>query len=401
MQYIWIIGGSIHQIPAINEAKSLGLGVICSDLNKNCEAKKLVDIFINISIYDKESHIENIKRLQEDNINIGGIVCIAVDAAITMGAVNDHFGFCGISEKIAQLCKDKTLFRQLLESSNIANAKYTVVTKIDIDTTDLSSLEYPVIVKPNNGFGSIGAKIFHNLDGILEHTKLLLNNFDKVLIEEFFIGEEQTVEAIFDCHGEFLPEFITDRFFSRERYPIETGLQNPSSLPKKTQDELFKLAYDTGKLLGIRSGTIKLDTIITKQGPRIIEATVRVAGGLDPYFLVPLATNKNIMQNAILTALDKPTKDEAFIDTKHHYALTGSPMPKSGKIISISGIETAKYIAGVKDIFLFAKVGDTIKEYKDGTSRVCFVLVSDKSKDKANTILKKAIDTIKIKTEAV
>jgi phosphoribosylamine-glycine ligase len=233
--YIWIIGGSLHQIPAIQEAKRLGLGVIASDLNSSCEAKNLVDIFVNISIYDKLSHIEHIKRLKSEGINIQGIVCIAVDAAITMGAVNDYFGFCGISEQIAQTCKDKTLFRELLDSSNIPNAKYKICTHENIKELKIGELEFPVIVKPHNGFGSVGAKIFHTNLQILEYVKSLLNDFEKVLIEEFFMGEEQTVEAIFDYQGNFIPEFITDRFFTRETYPIEIGLQHPSSLPQKIQ----------------------------------------------------------------------------------------------------------------------------------------------------------------------
>ena len=396
MEYIWIIGGSIHQIPAIEEAKRLGLGVICSDLNDNCEAKNIVDIFVNISIYDKIAHIENIKKLKNDGIDIKGIVCIAVDAAITMGAVNDYFGFCGISEEIATICKDKTLFREKLENSDIPNAKFKVLKKYDKNFD--FSFDFPIIVKPNNGFGSIGAKIFYDKEGIQNHIDELFNTFDKVLIEEFFIGEEQTVEAIFDFNGNFVPEFITDRFFTRNTYPVEIGLQNPTSLSIDIQEELFLLAKKTGTLLGIKSGTIKLDSIVTKNGARIIEATVRVAGGLDPYFLVPAATGKNIMQNAILTALGKPLKKEALENKKNKYALTGSPLPTPGKIISIKGIDEAKKIKGVEKIFIFAKEGDIIKEYKDGTSRICFVLVADESLEIAQNILKKAIELIKIET---
>lgn len=396
MEYIWIIGGSIHQLPAIEEAKKLGLGVICSDLNDNCEAKKIVDIFVNISIYDKVAHIQNIEKLKNAGIDIKGITCIAVDAAITMGAVNDYFGFCGVSEEIASICKDKTLFREKLENSDIPNAKFKVLKKDD-KNFDLG-FDFPLIVKPNNGFGSIGAKIFYNKKGMQKHIDELFNNFDKVLIEEFFIGEEQTVEAIFDFNGNFVPEFITDRFFTRNTYPVEIGLENPTSLSKDTQEELFLLAKKTGNLLGIKSGTIKLDSIVTKNGARIIEATVRVAGGLDPYFLVPAATGKNIMQNSILTALGRPLKKEALENKKNKYALTGSPLPTPGKIISIKGIDEAKKIKGVEKIFIFAKEGDIIKEYKDGTSRICFVLVADESLEIAQNILKEAIELIKIET---
>jgi biotin carboxylase len=400
-EYIWIIGGSIHQIPAIEEAKSLGLGIVCSDYNKDCIAKKRVDIFVNISIYDKEAHIKEIKRLKKEGINITGIVCIAVDAAITMGAVNDYFGFYGISEEIASICKDKALFRKKMDEWDIENARFDVLTKDDFNNFDLDKLNFPIIVKPNNGFGSIGAKIFYNKEGIKEHLELILKElkFEKALIEEYYVGEEQTVEAIFDYKGNFTPEFITDRFFKKEVYPVEIGLRNPSSLSKKVQDELFSLAKKVGKGLGIKSGTIKLDSILTNKGARIIEATVRVAGGLDPYFLVPAATGKNIMQNAILTALGKPLKEESLLNKKNKIALTGSPLPTPGIIKSIKGIEKAKKLSGVKEVFIFAKVGDRVKEYFDGTSRVCYILVSANNEKEAKEILDEAIKLVEIETQ--
>jgi len=399
MKYIWIIGASLHQIPAIKEAKKLGYGVICSDYNNNCIAKELVKVFINISIYDKEAHIKEITRLKKDGFDIQGIVCIAVDAAITMGAVNDYFGFCGISEEIATICKDKTLFREKMNEWKLPNAFFKVLTKKQREVC-LDELELPVIIKPNNGFGSIGAKIFKNRIGIKEHIDFLFDELDyeKVLIEEFYIGEEQTIEAIFDCEGNFVPEFITDRFFTRETYPIEIGLLNPSLLSESIQANLFEFAYKIGKNLGIKSGTIKLDSIVTNKGVRVIECTVRVAGGLDPYFLVPAATGKNIMQNSILTAMREPLKKDALINRKNKVALTGSPLPKPGIIKSIEGIDEVKKMLGVEEVFLFAKIGDIVKEYKDGTSRVCFVLVSHKQKKEAQKILDGALKTIVIET---
>lgn len=398
-KYIWVIGGSLHHVTTILEAQKLGYGVVCSDYNSGCVAKGLADKFVNISIYDEQGHIQAILELREQGIEVAGIVCIAVDAAMTMGAVNDYFGFCGVSKAIAQTCKDKTLLRQTLQNSSVPNAYFQIITADNVAQLTLVDLPLPVIVKPHNGFGSVGAKIFQELNGIKTHIYGLLQDFDKVLIEEFYIGEEQTVEAIFDCDGNFVPEFITDRFFQRTQYPVEIGLQHPSSLNESSQNALFELAYQVGKVLGIQSGTIKLDSIMTAKGPRLIEATVRVAGGFDPNFLVPAATGKNIVQNAILTAMGEPLRPQALIDVKHKFALTGSPLPPAGKIVSITGIEAAKKLSGVKEVFMLAKVGDRIKPYKDGTSRVCFVLVAESSLEQAQETLQTALNTINIWTQ--
>jgi biotin carboxylase len=146
-------------------------------------------------------------------------------------------------------------------------------------------------------------------------------------------------------------------------------------------------------------GAAKVDMILTKKGPMIIEMTTRLSGGFDSQYLVPKATGKNILQAAILTSIGKPFPKKLLVDTKHRVGVTGSLWPKPGKIISIKGVDKAKNIPGVEYIFFRSEVGDVVQPYIDSTKRVCFIIATGKDENEARATLKKAISTISIVTK--
>jgi len=192
------------------------------------------------------------------------------------------------------------------------------------------------------------------------------------LIEKCWEGSEHTVETIFDVNGNFHPCFITDRKFDKKNgYALEVGLRHPSILPIKIQKEMFVLAEKVAKDLGVKIGAAKYDMMLTKDGPRILEMTVRLSGGFDCQYLVPASTGKNVLRAAILTALGKPFPSDLLKDVKHKVGLTDSIWPKPGKIITITGIEEAEKVLGYEHIFFRYNEGDLIEPYVDCTKRVC------------------------------
>ena len=67
-------------------------------------------------------------------------------------------------------------------------------------------------------------------------------------------------------------------------------------------------------------------------------------------------------------------------------------------IKSINGVEEAKLIPGVENIFFRCKVGDVVLPYTDSAKRVCFIIVIGKNEKEARQILDKAISKIAITT---
>ena len=396
-KYLWVIGGAELQVPLIKEAHKLGLKTIVSDLNKTCVAREITDVFVHLDIFDIEAHIDYAKN---SPLNIVGVLAAGIDVPETMATMNEALGLKGVSLETALLVKNKDKFRLKLQKLNYPVPIFKIIDRTTINSlaSILETIPYPLIVKPTNNSGSRDMKIFNDYSQKLE--RFIQEKFKKyglLLVEEMWIGKEQTVECLVDIDGEFHNGFITDRNFTFENgYPIETGLVHPSQLNNEKQLKLFHLAKQIATDLKIEVGAVKLDTIYTKDGPRIIELTVRHSGGYDCQYLVPYSTGKNILKAAILTAIGEKFNPELLKDRLSQYGVTGSIWPKVGIISKISGIEEAHKIQGVQKIIVSKKEGDEIRGYVDCVSRVIFIICSGSSLKNAQESLEKAQSLIKI-----
>lgn len=404
--FFWVIGGGLLQLPLISEAKRLGYKVIVSDRNPSCVCAKYTDIFLKIDIFDLQKHLEKAFRLKSSGIKISGVLAAGIDATVTMAVLARSLGLPGVDPIIAHITNNKDIFRETLKKMEYPVPKFKVIGIKNYDDIEsaVKEIGYPLIVKNTDSSGSRGTKIFYkdDLNGVKEAVKsaISISRSRRALIEELWVGEEKTVETIFDINGKFHPCFITDRIFDKSKgYTIETGLRHPTSLAPQKQKELYSLVEKVARDLGINIGAAKVDMMLTDKGPRIIEMTVRLSGGFDCQYLVPAATGKNILRVAILTAIGKSFSLELLEDKKHKIGLTASIWPEPGKIVAMEGLEEVKEIPGFEKLFFRYHVGDIVEPYVDCTKRVCFIIVTGKDETFAKKSLQMALNTIKIKTK--
>ncbi len=337
------------------------------------------------------------------DLNIVGVLAAGIDAPETMAAMNEFLNLKSVSLETALLCKNKDQFRKRLKDLNYPVPHFEIVDENNLSNLDdiLEHMTYPLIVKPTNNSASRDMKIFDvNSDKLKEFVEKNILKYKIILLEQMWQGEEQTVECLVDIDGNFRNGFITDRKFTfKGGFPVETGLVHPTQLDKQKQDELFLLAKKVAKDLNIDVGAVKLDTIYTNEGPRIIELTVRHSGGFDCQFLVPRSTGKNILKAAILSAIGEKFDSSLLEDNLGRFGMTSSIWPEPGVITSIEGLDEAKKLDGVEEIFLRYDVGDEVKPYIDCASRVIFIIATGKSRDEVSSTIEKVKSLIKINTK--
>ena len=400
MRYLWVIGGGQLQIPLIEEANALGLKTIVSDRNPECVARAFADLFVPLDIFDVGGHLTYLREHPE--LPIAGVLAAGIDAPETMAAMNLQLGLKGVSPEAADVTKNKHRFRQRLAELGYPVPAFVMLTADDLEEKKgaLAQLPYPVIVKPVNNSGSRDMKIFDAYgDALLAFIAGDLEKYPLLLVEECWQGVEQTVECLVDIEGTFQRGFITDRVFTFEGgFPVETGLLHPTRLDGPTQETLYDLAEKLAADLGIDVGAVKLDTIVTPKGPRVIEMTVRHSGGFDCQYLVPRSTGKQILKAAVLTAIQEKFDPVLLQPTRHRFGQTASLWPEPGVVTEITGLEAAREVPGVEAIFLRYAVGERVEPYIDCAKRAAFVIATGESREAAAAAVEEALRLLKVRT---
>lgn len=405
--FFWIIGGGAMQLPLIDEAASLGLRSLVTDRDGDCVCAEEADRFEAIDIFDIPAHLALADQLLAVGARIAGVLAAGIDAPETMARLARHLGLPGVAPEIAQLVHDKAAFRRRMAELGHAVPRHRRLQADDLPQLPAiaADIGYPLIIKNTDSSGSRGTRIFQQPDAAaMEATAreaMAVSRTGCALIESCWHGSEHTVETLFDIGGRFHPCFITDRHFDKSQgYALETGLRHPSALPADLQQQMMALAERVARDLGIAIGAAKFDMMVTADGPRIIEMTVRLSGGFDCQVLVPAATGKRVLRAAVLTALGRPLEPGLLQPTRQRVGLSASPWPQPGRVLAVGGVDQARSLPGVERVVLRVAPGDTVRPYTDCAARAGFVIVTGSDEAAAQATLQQALALLQIDTAA-
>lgn len=386
------------QIPAIVEAKKLGLYVIAVDMNSNAEGFSYADKKIVVSTTDTEKVLEEAKKNKID-----GIITIASDRPMTTVAkVAKELDLIGIDEKTAINATNKSKMRDALKAYGVPIPMYFSVEDYDqyIKAIDnLRNKKYKCIVKPADNSGSRGIRLVENYD--IDQLKKIYDyckknsNSGKLVIEEYMQGPEVSVETI-SRNGTCNVIQITDKLTTGAPYFVEMGHNQPSQLPINIIEKIKKVAIDANKAVGIENGPSHTEIKVTKDGPKIVELGARLGGDNITTHLVPYSTGINMVEASIKIALGED------VDITKKINMASAARYKKcdiGKIIKITGVDQANKIQGVKDVKIVHGVGEESRQIKSSNDRVAYVISQAENTSKATLYCEKALEKIKIEVE--
>ena len=163
---ILILGGGCQQLPAIRKAHELGLTVILADYLPDAPGRREADQSFLISTRDKDGILELARK--ED---VDGILAFASDPAEETAAyVAEKLNLPGGMYAAASILGNKRKFREFLVIHGIPAPRYFPMDipmdflRNDSKDNSVSSLPYPVVVKPLDSSGSKGVTILRSYD---------------------------------------------------------------------------------------------------------------------------------------------------------------------------------------------------------------------------------------------
>lgn len=238
MNHRLLILGSLTEFVLITQmAKERGIYTIVCDANKNGPAKAYADKTYHINVEKTDEIAELCKKEQVD-----GIITSFSDRLFECMVKIAHKANlkCYLTPDKLDFYRNKLIMKDMLTHLNISTARYRNL-KPDFIVEELADIQFPVVAKPIDKYGSRGIFVLNHPEEIRKHFQSVCETSEikEILIEEYNEGYEFNMMS-WVIDGQVQVISIADRektSISPERIPISTRNVYPSRLMDKVYVE--------------------------------------------------------------------------------------------------------------------------------------------------------------------
>jgi biotin carboxylase len=394
---ILILGAGILQGPALRIAAEMGLETVVVDADPGAFCVSLADRFEKIDLKDREG-IEELARSLMEQGGLGGIMTAGTDFSAIVAWAAEKLKLPGIGYETALDASDKERMRKRFKAAAVPSPEFIIV-KDPSEKESAFSFPFPMVVKPVDNMGARGCRrvdSFQELNAAVKEA-LKFSRSGRVIVEEYMEGPEFSVDALV-YRGEITICGVADRHIFFPPYFIEMGHTMPSAEDPATISSLLETFGKGVRALGITDGAAKGDVKLTPRGPMIGEIAARLSGGFMSGWTYPYSSGVLPTKGAIEIALGrKPGGLEPEWNwTSAERAFISIP----GKVRSVEGIEKARVMPFVRDVFSRIKPGDSVSFPENNVTKCGNIISAAASREDAINAAEKAGRSVLIRLEA-
>ncbi|WP_460046900.1 ATP-grasp domain-containing protein [Pseudomonas sp. S2_H01] len=280
-----------------------------------------------------------------------------------------HLRLQGNPVKSSEQRRNKYLMGEALRRAGLPHAhQLKMNARNDLDEQIAMIKKWPVVVKPLNSAGSDGVSICHNGTELKTKAALLFGQVnklgsvnDELLVQERLFGQQYIVNTISERGRHFITEVWKD-----DRIEVEgAGLIYDKELNMDIDDASLKdinhYTFQVLDALEITHGPSHVELMCTEEGPRLIEVSARLQGGISHKAVSTAIGESHISITALL--LGSRLKLHKYLSTRSRTAelMAVSLISKSDGVIVSSHIEdTACKLDSFYEFVSCPMVGDTL-----------------------------------------
>jgi biotin carboxylase len=396
-----ILGAGIMQGPALRLARDMGLETVAVDGDPRAPSAVLADRFECIDLKDREG-IEALGRSLMAGGGLSGIMTAGTDFSATVAWVAGRLGLPGIPYEAALNASDKERMRRCFREAHVPSPDFRILREVPGPDFSLP-FAYPAVVKPVDNMGSRGCRRVDTpaeLEAAVPDA-LRFSRSGRVIVEEYMEGPEFSVDAIV-YRGKITICGLADRHIFFPPYFIEMGHTMPAILEEDSAEALLRVFTDGVRALGLLEtgavGAAKGDVKLSPRGPMIGEIAARLSGGYMSGWTYPYASGAEPTRGAITVALGKPPEglEPRLLWTSAERAFISIP----GRAGAIRGIEEARALPRVKDIFLRVEPGKDVRFPENNVTKCGNVITAAPGREEAVFAAEEAARRILIRLEA-
>ena len=301
----------------------------------------------------------------------------ALIAGIVDRFMDGHLNIFGPNKRASIIEGSKVFAKTLMRKHGIPTADFKVFEDLKQAKKHLTACEFPLVIKADGLAKGKGVFVCKTLEEANKHIddimkeKIFGHAGDKVIIEEFLLGEEVSILAVTDGNTIFLLPSAQDHkaVYDGDKGPNTGGMGAYSPVPLITED--MQLSIEENILVPVihamkrenrpYKGVMYAGLIITSSGPKVLEFNARFG---DPETQVLLMRMKSDLVPLLLSTVKNTLEDidiewNGCVSVCVVMASQGYP-DKYEKGFPISGLETIK---GLDNVQVF-HAGTSIKDGK-------------------------------------
>jgi biotin carboxylase len=350
---VLVLGASVWQLPIIEQIHALGYPIVATDMNPDSIGFGVAEYSAPVDITDKEGTL----RVAREHDVIAAVSDQTDLAMAALSYVCENMNLPGPSRSTALNTTNKRVMRELTEN-HLPTPKWFATDDRAECIARTKEIGLPVVIKPTDSQASRGVrKVDRESDiGPAFDNALPFSLEGKVLVEEFMIGREATLEGFHDSREAHLLGVSLKRH-TPPPCIIATNLDFPAPLPDRHMERVEWTFRRLTELLGITGGPIHGEVILTRDGPMLVEMANRGGGSGTVSHLIPAISGVNVLEAYVRQAVGEQV---TIRRTRNRGGVMRFKIWPDGKIAAIEGLEEARAMPGVVFIILYIKPGETL-----------------------------------------
>jgi D-alanine-D-alanine ligase-like ATP-grasp enzyme len=341
------------------------------------------------------SVMEAVRKLGPDSgvggeaATIDGILAFGDRPAVTASYLARGLGIAYNHPAAVEACRSKLRMREVFRDAGLRGPWFRSLAVSPIAEPALLGIEYPCVLKPMSlsaSQGVVRANSREEFVAAVERIRRLLGSpeilarreagLDRLIVEGYIPGREVAVEGLL-TDGELRVLAIFDKPDPLEGpYFEETIYVTPSRLNMAELREVERCARDAARALGLTHGPVHAEFRVNEEGVWPLEVAPRPIGGLCARALRFVAPDKvgepvGLEELLLRHAVGLPGGDWAREAKASGVMMI--PVPKSGVLERVDGVDTARRVAGITEVEITARVHDFIAAWPEGSSYLGFL----------------------------
>ena len=315
-----------------------------------------------------------------DALGVDGVVAFTDSQLLRAARLSEALGLEGNRPRTVLALTDKLVQRQTLADAGLPGPRFVAV-PVDTPVADLaglvSGLDFPVVVKPRWGSGSRNTVEVADPATAVGYLRGVLGGRDPgdLLVEEKLpdpVGSGSTdfagyvsVEAV-AAGGLVVPLAVTGKF------PLappcrETGNFLPHHLTASAARKVEALAVRGAEALGVTSGALHIEVMLTPDGPRIIEVNGRIGGGgIDTLYAAVHGRSLTAIAAAVAVGEHPDPGTPGTVDDGYAYTYFVQAPARATRLDGLDGLDRLQALDGVVATSVNRNVGDAL-DWRDGS----------------------------------